>query len=433
MDLLACLEWLVEESQRYVGSVEDFIPYEGFEHVFQREEVLARAGCKIMTLAPAILEFDDGLPFEIRRNLTRLADVVRAQFTRWGWLAYLEKEGEALIEDRIKAHEATRHTAFLRAALAWRSMPGVEDHGAADRAADEARRLSLLPDECLKSPEEAKQATFRLQRAWHTEPALGPALPDPSDEELLALNRASDRICRHTRACREAQRDVEPIPAPEPPTPAEVLPLLDALIARWDELQAVPRHPATTLGVPELYASWESFKALHAVAFYRVGHPEPEVSEGTRQLRSVVMALRSRYTSDAVFPAQWGKHLSEFFPQVRHLRDKLKMESEPDEASETEPVPGSQVQVDASPSGLLPLSRRKAFSQYQDALRSDPNLATDREVYEWLDNHMEQGEALPKFSTWCAYLRGARQHFGTQKYTSRRGRAGRSIIQRGGT
>jgi hypothetical protein len=76
-------------------------------------------------------------------------------------------------------------------------------------------------------------------------------------------------------------------------------------------------------------------------------------------------------------------------------------------------------------------SRLKAYQQYTWAIKQNPALdgGTDREVYDWLSEHLDDGEQLPTFATWGRYVRKARTAHGTGKNTSRRGRqTGRSIV-----
>ncbi len=78
----------------------------------------------------------------------------------------------------------------------------------------------------------------------------------------------------------------------------------------------------------------------------------------------------------------------------------------------------------------LPPSRVKAMSQFVDAVSKCPALngATDREVYDWIDEHSD-GDPLPNFDTWSRYLRDAREAAGISKNTPRSERTGRSIVR----
>jgi hypothetical protein len=83
--------------------------------------------------------------------------------------------------------------------------------------------------------------------------------------------------------------------------------------------------------------------------------------------------------------------------------------------------------------GQLPPAREKAYRQYLDAVEKNPTLlseATDREVYDWLQEHAE-GEQLPTYATWSKYVREGRNHYGTSKHTPRTGRpTGKSVVRR---
>jgi hypothetical protein len=80
----------------------------------------------------------------------------------------------------------------------------------------------------------------------------------------------------------------------------------------------------------------------------------------------------------------------------------------------------------------LPPSRQKAYSQYLWAVKENAELdgATDQQVYDWLSEHLEDGEQLPPFNTWSRYVREARSHHNTSKHSSRVDReTGRSIVR----
>jgi hypothetical protein len=80
----------------------------------------------------------------------------------------------------------------------------------------------------------------------------------------------------------------------------------------------------------------------------------------------------------------------------------------------------------------LPLSRAKAYAQWQDAVRQNVALdgASDRKVYDWVAEHLEDGEKLPLFESWTRYLTEARTAHGTNKHTSRaRRKTSRNIVR----
>jgi hypothetical protein len=84
----------------------------------------------------------------------------------------------------------------------------------------------------------------------------------------------------------------------------------------------------------------------------------------------------------------------------------------------------------ASDRKLAP-SRLKAYGQFRWAIRQNAALegASDREVYEWLEDHYNT-EPLPKFASWDRYLREARAFHDVRKHTPRSGRnTGRSIVR----
>jgi hypothetical protein len=76
-------------------------------------------------------------------------------------------------------------------------------------------------------------------------------------------------------------------------------------------------------------------------------------------------------------------------------------------------------------------SRLKAWGQFRWAINENAALdgATDREVYEWLEENYKQ-ESLPSFATWGRYLREARAASGARKHNPRAGRnPGRSVVR----
>jgi hypothetical protein len=96
----------------------------------------------------------------------------------------------------------------------------------------------------------------------------------------------------------------------------------------------------------------------------------------------------------------------------------------------------SEAKGEPTGAGQLPLSRLKAYQQYQEAIarsrETDGVLSKeseDRAVYDWLTEHGE--ERLPKFETWARYVRAARESSDTSKHSPRAGRTtGRSVVKR---
>jgi hypothetical protein len=65
-------------------------------------------------------------------------------------------------------------------------------------------------------------------------------------------------------------------------------------------------------------------------------------------------------------------------------------------------------------------------------MEQDPNLKTDRNVYDWLNGRSDVPEELPSFGSWSKYLREARAHYKDHKHTPRTGRptSGKSVVHR---
>jgi hypothetical protein len=88
-----------------------------------------------------------------------------------------------------------------------------------------------------------------------------------------------------------------------------------------------------------------------------------------------------------------------------------------------------------SAEGSLKPSREKAYRLFQWAMEQNPDLKTDREVYDWLQDRPDfpkEFEELPSFQSWAKYLRDARAHYGDHKHTPRRNKAisGKSVVHR---
>jgi hypothetical protein len=76
---------------------------------------------------------------------------------------------------------------------------------------------------------------------------------------------------------------------------------------------------------------------------------------------------------------------------------------------------------------------RRAMWQYREATEQDRSLDTDRKVYDFLREHLDEDDErkLPRFATWAKYLRRARGATGTQKHTPGRAQAtGKSVVRR---
>jgi hypothetical protein len=77
-------------------------------------------------------------------------------------------------------------------------------------------------------------------------------------------------------------------------------------------------------------------------------------------------------------------------------------------------------------------SRLKAYQQFQWAVTMNPELegASDQQVYDWLTEHLDEGDPLPLFGTWRRYVSEARAAYDTRKHNLRAGReTGRSAVR----
>ena len=104
--------------------------------------------------------------------------------------------------------------------------------------------------------------------------------------------------------------------------------------------------------------------------------------------------------------------------------------------AETPPAETPPAGDSPEPDNPLSPSRRKAYDAYTTAISQNPALAeaTDDDVYAWIREHMDRDEypSPPTCGSFKAYLRGARQHYKTQKNTPTGGRTGRSVRPKDG-
>jgi hypothetical protein len=138
--------------------------------------------------------------------------------------------------------------------------------------------------------------------------------------------------------------------------------------------------------------------------------------------------------------------LDEADDECRRIANRLETEDrqwcvswEAVRAASIQPPAVGAPQADAKPNtesgsrpDRLPPSRRRAYDQYHDAIRRNPDLwgKPDKVVYNWLRDHGDHGDSpLPDDETWARYLRHTRRLLGEQKNTRRDGReAGRSVV-----
>ena len=130
----------------------------------------------------------------------------------------------------------------------------------------------------------------------------------------------------------------------------------------------------------------------------------------------------------------WSKLLDELAVAVtsessRDIKGIKALWNHPGDSGLPTKLANEETQITAEKFHELPPSRMKAYRQYTWAQQQEATLKTDREVYDWLQDHVEQDENLPKFSTWSKYLRDARNACETNKHKSRKGRIGRSIVK----
>src|SRR5205085_5530606 len=96
--------------------------------------------------------------------------------------------------------------------------------------------------------------------------------------------------------------------------------------------------------------------------------------------------------------------------------------------AQPDPAPTPTRSAKVATKRKLPPSRLRAYGQFLHAVKQNAALDSDREVYDWLKENLDDDETLPIFSTWRRYVTEARKANETNKHTSRAGRPGRSIL-----
>jgi hypothetical protein len=275
-------------------------------------------------------------------------------------------------------------------------------------------------------------APLSVINALVTPPATGEA-----DHPSL---RASRDEARALASRREANRQAQ--------APAQrVRSLRDQLRLYGHSPQT--RETATLVGLAELIGEFmravradgwgdrfERLKAQHCIewdaAFEIIRRCEQGDFGGAAALMEQCEKDAAAATTDEAKRLYWGV----MYALLNTIPNAIVVEPEPAEPPTSTPAnpPATketeQVEVTGG-AGLSP-SRRKAYQQHQWAVESNVELegTTDRQVYDWLGEHLDENEQLPPFSTWSRYLRDARASYGTSKHTPRAGRkAGRSIVR----
>lgn len=80
--------------------------------------------------------------------------------------------------------------------------------------------------------------------------------------------------------------------------------------------------------------------------------------------------------------------------------------------------------IDSSPESTgLPRCYQLAYQAHEYAISSNPDLGTDREVYDWLMECDQELHDLPRnFETFQRYLSAARAKYDTRKHNPKHGR-----------
>lgn len=79
----------------------------------------------------------------------------------------------------------------------------------------------------------------------------------------------------------------------------------------------------------------------------------------------------------------------------------------------------------------LPPSREKAYRVFEWAVSENPDLKTDRAVYDWVIRDGRHADVLTyPFATFVRYLSDARDFYDTHKHTPRKGRTSRSVVRK---
>lgn len=209
------------------------------------------------------------------------------------------------------------------------------------------------------------------------------------------------------------------------------------------------RGTATLVGLAELIgefiravraAGWgdrfERLKSQHCIewdaAFEIIRRCEQRDFDSAAALMEQCEKDAEAATTDEAKRLYWGVMLA----LLNTIPNAIVVEPEPAKPPATttanQPATEENEQAEVTGSAGLSPSRRKAYQQHQWAVETNAELegTTDRQVYDWLGEHLDENEQLPPFSTWSRYLRDARASYGTSKHTPQAGRkTGRSIVR----
>jgi hypothetical protein len=204
----------------------------------------------------------------------------------------------------------------------------------------------------------------------------------------------------------------------EPTAPCVLGQPFNWAITAFDELAApiaIEREPLLT---PEVRAALEPLRALN------------ELERERERKQAEIFLLAQGWRPDLISSYLTSR------PNVQKVLDAEQVNRSMIAPPATEPLDQQPPATGASEQGegdALPPSRQKAYGQYLDAVRQNPELAnaTDRAVYDAVKERLDAGESLPTLETWSKYLRAARTYHAANKYQPRAGRErGKSIVTR---
>jgi hypothetical protein len=241
LDFADSLWNFAEAASAYYGALED-VPNLARETVVEVEERLARSARNLLIFGAeldayrAIGQANDVrvMPRHVEREVSRITSIVAEQVKRWGCSELMTADGDKAIAARLNEHRRRYHVPYLAATLAWRSMPGVEPNALADSIADKAEEMNISPID-LSGTDPAERVA-ELYGCWKRSPALSDRLPDVAEAELRSLAQACAAVsgAKHSARFAVGNPFVEPDerePAnAEDKTPADLIPLLDAII-----------------------------------------------------------------------------------------------------------------------------------------------------------------------------------------------------------
>jgi hypothetical protein len=282
--------------------------------------------------------------------------------------------------------------------------------------------------------------------------------PDESPREQARRHREAQEVEEHVRRaaqkhlarCRRAIDGLKPSThamrlalGPSPPAAEE-------LQEHYDKVTSLLADALAALREADLLTRLDQLDEAATLAHYRQQRDDPQEAQiayaHAKQIIGADPADRQRLTQLVRDTTEepglrlawdWVYILLDGLTGQQHVawKQEAGQPMPPTPAAEGKGVGGAKGTMPAptigQPEGVrrLKKSRETAYRLFQWALDQKPELKTDREVYDWLNDHQDLPEELPSFASWSRYLREARDFHDDHKHAPRSGRpTGKSIV-----